>query len=200
MARISPFEGSCTITVPALEPVCAMAAASSLSAMNWMFSSRVRTTLEPATGVLSLLSYQRLFASARISMRPGLLRMRSSSAYSMPPDALLVNVHVAQHGSGEVSLGIKALILRLKIDAAEIERLNAGHGFRRQLAGDPYKRARGSQASFHLVGRNAQNAAEQPRHHLRIGNLRAARQSRSSPPRSWPARAGCGRRYPRAWG
>ncbi len=34
MARISPFEGSCTITVPAFACVCSMAAANSFSAMN----------------------------------------------------------------------------------------------------------------------------------------------------------------------
>ena len=98
-----------------------MAVASSFSAMNWIFSSMVRTTLEPASGVLSALSYQRLCASVRISMRAALLRMRSSSWYSIPPDALLVDIDIAENGRGQIALGVKALVFLLEIDSAQVQ-------------------------------------------------------------------------------
>ena len=50
-----------------------------------IFVDRQHDARSPASGFSSLRSYQRRRASVKISMRPGLLRMRSSSAYSIPP-------------------------------------------------------------------------------------------------------------------
>ena len=88
-------------------------------------------------------------------------------------EALFVDVHVAQNGSGQIALGIKALIFRLKIDAAEIERLECGRRFPAAACARSRRTSARRPGELRISsGEVVQHAAEQPRHHLRIGNFR----------------------------
>ena len=83
--RISPVFGFITITVPAIACVLAIAAASSRSAMYWIFSSSVRTTFAPGSRRASPPSNQRCRASAITMIFSLLPRIWLSNSYSIPP-------------------------------------------------------------------------------------------------------------------
>jgi hypothetical protein len=73
---------------------------------------------------------------------------------------------------GKFPLGIEAPAFALEINSAQIHGSNSLHFIRRQLARDPREGTRTRKTRGNLLGRNAQNFGEQPRHHVRIGNLR----------------------------
>ena len=123
---------------------------------------------------MSALSYQRLCASAEDQHAPGLAADAVVELVFDSADALFVDIHVAENGGGQVALGIKALVLFLKIDAAQIELPDARHGVRRQLAGDPHEGTRGAEPRGDFIRRQTDQHGRQqaaPRDRW-IGDLR----------------------------
>ena len=116
-------------------------------------------------------------------------------------EPVVIDAHVAQHLRGELIVGVKALELLLEVDALHVEGFDGGGDLRRDAARDPGKvaaivEARGDLGlgGERVVGIGVNQRGEGARGGLLVGDLRRDRRRWSRPARSWPARAGCGRR------
>ena len=128
--------------------------------MYWIFSSRVSTTLVPVSGALSVESYQRRWASARISILPGLLRILVVERVLDAAQSFFVNVHVSENVRGEFPLGIKTAAFPLEINPAQIHGGDAFRFLGRKFARDPRERMRSRQTRGNFFGRNLQHFAD----------------------------------------
>src|SRR6266851_589617 len=173
-ARISPVFGFITITVPARACVLAMAAASSRSAMYWIFSSSVSTALALRFSAIEP-------ALPRVGHHDDFFALSSNLAIQFvfnPAQALFIQIDEAQYMRSEIALRIDALIFLLEVHALQIQRLHRILLVWRQLPRDPYKGTRRLQASFKQFTWNSQDAGQQPRRQLLVAKLGGHRKRR----------------------
>ena len=145
-ARMAPVFGSCTMTVPAGACVFSIAAANSRSAMYWIFSSIVRTTLTPRSRCASPPSNQRFL---RVGHHHNFFAFAADQLVVFvldSPESLFVNIHKSQNMRGQVALRVVALIFFLEINALQVQGPHGLHFFRRQFSLDPNKGG----AGFHF--------------------------------------------------
>ena len=150
-ARIWPVYGSWTTTVPFEAWVRSSAESSARSAMNWMFSSMVRTRFSPGSGSRSWLSSTWRRASSAVSMRPG-TPCRSLVVFALhASEAIVIGAHVSQDLRGKLAVGIEALEFLLEIHAFEIQRFHPRDLRGVKFARDPGEVSRGVQPGRNLM-------------------------------------------------
>ncbi len=167
-----------------------------------MFSSMVRTRLRPGSGSRSLEPSTLRRASMAVYITPGAPCRLAVEFFFEAAEAVVVDAHVAQHLRGDLVVGIEALELFLEVDALHVEGFDGGGDLRRDAARDPGEVVAGSRGARRSALR--WSALSSGSVWTIAARVRAAaclsaislrdRRRWSRPARSWPARAGCGRR------